>query len=129
MHKPQTFTITGGPAPAEITITDPDGRDVTAHYTGLTIRGDRGGLLEVELRALAAPVDLKAEARPAIEIGSAVRDRVTRFVGTVVARAVYMRGEARCLVAATWGEATGGRLSEEWFDESRLEINDEQAAQ
>lgn len=120
----KTYTLAGGPAPADVRITDPEGRDVTGHFIGIQITGNRGALLEVRLTALAAiaPEGLKAELFPEVQIGSFVRDTVSRFVGTVTARAVYMGGTVRFLVAAEFGERTGGRTAEEWFDAGRLEL-------
>lgn len=126
MENSKTFTISGGPGPADVRITDPEGRDVTALFCGLRVKGHRSELMTVELEALVTPIDLKAELVPSVQIGSAVRDKVTHFVGTVAARAVYMGGAVRFLVSAEWGERTGGRVCEEWIDEARLELVEEQ---
>jgi hypothetical protein len=118
----KTFHIHGGPGPADVVITDPEGRDVTTHFTGLRILSHRDALMTVELEALAT-CDLKAEASRTREImiGDLVRDRATAFVGVVTALTLYAQPSTpRVLVEAAADQVRGKEPAAVWFDAGRL---------
>ena len=54
-----------------------------------------------------------------IKLGDKVKDSVTGFSGTAVARAEYLHGNPRVAVAALSHD--GKDVKEEWMDEGRLE--------
>lgn len=52
------------------------------------------------------------------ELGTKVKDQITKFSGIVTARTVFLNSEPRIMVE---GMDTTGRPIEWWFDEERLE--------
>lgn len=55
-----------------------------------------------------------------LELGSKVRDSVTKFEGLVTGRAQYLHGVDQALIEAEVGP--DGKTREEWIAESRLEL-------
>ena len=55
------------------------------------------------------------------KMGQHVRDEVTGYMGTIVARCQYMAASSRYQVQANGLAADGAMVKAYWFDEGRLE--------
>lgn len=57
-----------------------------------------------------------------VKLGQKVKDKITKFEGTVTGRAEYLTGCAQVLVVPGIG-ADGAMRAAEWFDEQRLDVD------
>jgi hypothetical protein len=46
----RAYTISGGPAPCDIRIEDPDGKDITQDVRGFVVIAERASLQEAEIK-------------------------------------------------------------------------------